>query len=555
MKKIATLFSALFFAVAGFNAFASPDDPDQEAVVTHIDKYMFKITWEDYRYVNPYGVHEGFDTPDAYVEDAYGVQTDLTWQRLKGINSPIYFDMDAAVNYFIVNLSPSVIGTTLRDGTYTLFLPEYYVQLVPYGTNVTWEYNLAQYLELTIGDVEQKEYTPSFTELPAGQNYFSIYWDGVDILTEGNTTGAYMVNQETNENYELKFLEDYMYSKANLRIEANRLAVNLTNNYPYLPDGTYKMYIPANYVLFNNTTQGNAAIDGYEFTYVAPWMEGPVEFEGPSEDGIITVTWTAASSLRYNNAYAGDGYNTTGVMIWDNDGDAIQVPYPKNISFNGNVMTVNLNGIKFATGECKLDIPEDCIYVTVDGEEDLTYGVSYIFNWGEPSTPSTPSYEMYSGQAEWSITENMTVKKGTLIEISWGGNQIIRNPYNFDPVNVYAPIDVGGLDLDFGEEVTISEDGTKLVLDLGGLPTQTYRINIPEGFVLITVGDKQYINMGSSLDDIFLDNRQSGVGVIGADDVAAPVYNLQGVRVLENASDLNTLPRGIYIVGGKKVVR
>lgn len=33
------------------------------------------------------------------------------------------------------------------------------------------------------------------------------------------------------------------------------------------------------------------------------------------------------------------------------------------------------------------------------------------------------------------------------------------------------------------------------------------------------------------------------------------VYNLNGVKVLDNAAELNTLPKGIYIVNGKKVVR
>ena len=32
-----------------------------------------------------------------------------------------------------------------------------------------------------------------------------------------------------------------------------------------------------------------------------------------------------------------------------------------------------------------------------------------------------------------------------------------------------------------------------------------------------------------------------------------PVYNLQGQKVAENDSQLNTLPAGIYIVNNKKV--
>lgn len=48
----------------------------------------------------------------------------------------------------------------------------------------------------------------------------------------------------------------------------------------------------------------------------------------------------------------------------------------------------------------------------------------------------------------------------------------------------------------------------------------------------------------------------TGIENVGADDAAAPrsVYNLQGVLMYENADDaqLQSLPRGLYIVGGKK---
>ena len=45
-----------------------------------------------------------------------------------------------------------------------------------------------------------------------------------------------------------------------------------------------------------------------------------------------------------------------------------------------------------------------------------------------------------------------------------------------------------------------------------------------------------------------------GVGV-AADRNAAktPVYNLQGQKVAENDSQLDTLPAGVYIVNNKKV--
>ena len=43
----------------------------------------------------------------------------------------------------------------------------------------------------------------------------------------------------------------------------------------------------------------------------------------------------------------------------------------------------------------------------------------------------------------------------------------------------------------------------------------------------------------------------SGIDALGADAVNAPVYNLQGVKV---ANDANSLPAGLYLINGKKVL-
>ncbi len=42
---------------------------------------------------------------------------------------------------------------------------------------------------------------------------------------------------------------------------------------------------------------------------------------------------------------------------------------------------------------------------------------------------------------------------------------------------------------------------------------------------------------------------------VATDAANGPVYNLQGIKVLDSATDFNELPAGIYIVNGKKVVR
>lgn len=56
-----------------------------------------------------------------------------------------------------------------------------------------------------------------------------------------------------------------------------------------------------------------------------------------------------------------------------------------------------------------------------------------------------------------------------------------------------------------------------------------------------------------------VDYRSDATGVVlpthaGA-SWPADVYNLQGRCVRRNATDLETLPKGVYVVGGKKIVR
>ena len=50
--------------------------------------------------------------------------------------------------------------------------------------------------------------------------------------------------------------------------------------------------------------------------------------------------------------------------------------------------------------------------------------------------------------------------------------------------------------------------------------------------------------------------NDSGIDNVSADgkDAPANVYNLQGIEVKRDATDLGGLPSGLYIIGGKKVL-
>ena len=48
--------------------------------------------------------------------------------------------------------------------------------------------------------------------------------------------------------------------------------------------------------------------------------------------------------------------------------------------------------------------------------------------------------------------------------------------------------------------------------------------------------------------------ESTGIGILKADAPDADVYNMNGVR-LGKAADLKNLPKGIYIINKKKVIR
>ncbi|MCH5327259.1 MAG: hypothetical protein J1E29_08680, partial [Duncaniella sp.] len=449
-------------------------------------------------------------------------------------------------NYFTLNLE----GLGLKDGTYTLTIPEGYVNLSVYG--VSTEPCVQQTLSITIGGNVEVTYPVNITAING--NYFEITWENVTSLAEGNTTGAYIREITTGQKYDMLYLEDYYYSRANLRIDnGNVLCVNITNNYPDLPSGTYSLYLPEGYVKFNGTQTVNKAIDDHRFTYTRPWSEGRVEFDGPSADNKLTLTWIDASEILYDTSYPGDGNSITGITIFDGAETQINVAYGENITINKNVMTVDLNGLKIAAGECRILVPEECLFVTVDGETDYTYGVAFSFTYGTPDTPDTP--ELYTGDAIWNVKTGDTVKAGSYVEVGWGDF-----PLSFIDGAECASIhtfETGILYLNYGSEVTLTPDGKRIRLDLSNMPDGAFRVNVPEACVEFKVDGVTYRNQGTSMDGIIISNGSSLTDIAADATGRYRVYSLTGILVLDTTSplDLTTLPRGIYIVNGKKVVK
>ena len=342
-----------------------------EAEMRQIDRLQWVLEWQDCSFINAQNAICDRENPQ---ENAISITATDGKETYLYMGSEVVFPDYG--NSFSINLS----GTDAAEGEYELFIPESYVLLYPGRIP-----NPAQTLTLTISDAPSEiTYPVKISDLSG--NSFEIYWENATSLEAGITQGAYIENIETGDRYDMLFLKGVEFSKANLRISGRYLYANITNNYPDLPDGTYSLYLPADYVKFNGTEKGNEVVDDYEFTYVAPWSEGKVETEGPTEEGIITITWTQASDISINEDYKGDGWGMAGITIYDGADEQLDVPYPTNVTVSENILTISLKGLDIMSGNCQLVVPEGYLFVTVKDETNLTTGVTYRFEYDNPES-------------------------------------------------------------------------------------------------------------------------------------------------------------------------
>lgn len=515
-----------------------PGQDETAATISQIEQLKWKVEWEAFDYISK--TDTDYQENNAFLTDSEN-QVTMLYADIHGDNpNPEIIFPSESGNYFTIDLT----NLSLQNGLYSLTIPEGYVEL---GSSRTP--SPVQFFEIEIGGTFQPTYTVQIAEIQG--NTIDISWDNVTSLSPGTTEGAYMRNIQSSEEYPLEYLKDEMYSKCNLRIyNSSILRVNVTNNYPNLPTGTYELYIPADYVKFNGTEIGNESIDGHFFYYTAPWSEGEIEFNALIEENKLTFTWIDASEIAYNTEYAGDGNGINGVTIFTDGDYYLNLDYGEDFTISGNTLTIDITGLPLS-GECNVVIPEDCLLITVDGITNYTDGTSGKFKY---SDNDNKGYPLYSESATWSHLNGDTLYSNQFIEITWGEFELAftENP---ELCSVHSP-ETGVLDINYTTNVKLSDDKTKILISLKTIPEGTYRVNVPEGCVYFTVNGTTYANSGTSMDGIIV-SSEAGLKSIEVGGGRYRVVDLTGIVVLDtdNASDIENLPRGFYIVNGKKLVK
>lgn len=169
---------------------------------------------------------------------------------------------------------------------------------------------------------------------------------------------------------------------------------------------------------------------------------------------------------------------------------------------------------------------------------------------------------------------SFTVSGGELVIAPNDYNMVIPDEYD-GPFNAFQSITVFNGDGDVvanakPEEFYFNDSGEYVPVPFDGTVYLTAPITKPGKYTIFfpyrafTLGENQMQEDGTGEEDTTIDysiektveftvsSDESGMTTITSPGADAPVYNLQGVKV---AADLNSLPEGIYIVNGKKIIK
>lgn len=119
---------------------------------------------------------------------------------------------------------------------------------------------------------------------------------------------------------------------------------------------------------------------------------------------------------------------------------------------------------------------------------------------------------------------------------------VARAMYGLEGIDGSVPTE---LTINKQEEYTVSIPVPSTVQNKANLTAVAFLVDATTGYV------------ENAAEAAVGNNSVSGVNAIheNASAAAEPVYNLQGVKVLSDSKLINTLPAGIYVVGGRKVKR
>lgn len=434
---------------------------------------------------------------------------------------------------------------------------------------------------VTNGNYQNEAFTCDFYVYTTDNNYVAVPADHTTVGTEelqritvtfpdAETISRIEDNWTdftlTTINYGVSREESQLKWEENISIEGNAIVIEIPN----IQQLEYEIKIPAfDFIV------GEGGTNPQIYLYYTAWdgMPEPIALQAPNakstQDVVVELTWdyqtiTATDDFGVKLTY---GYYEEPLEVSAGLYQLTHVDDPDGVATDPNLynaLHINLtpvleeyleNNTSSTAVSFTLTVPAG---IVVNGLDQVNPKSQFTFTvypaidvepiFEETSTPGV--YALYWEDVTWmsSFTGNLT--------LTGEGEE-----YTFQQDDdYYATVPAEGMFMS-GYLDPDNYSGRAILINFNGLDFEgRYSLNVPEGFVAVNFNGSwtDYINPAMSLSIILNGDGTVGVGSISNDNLNGDirVYNLNGINVLNssNASDLNSLPNGIYVVNGKKVV-
>lgn len=403
--------------------------------------------------------------------------------------------------------------------------------------NAAGETNAAQTIEFVI----MRESYSNYSVFP--ENYATA---NPSTLKETTLTFDGMITP-TEPQGDIKVTENYnttsVLPKDCVTFTDNAIILDLSS----LAEGYNEIIIPSGFVIIEDES-GENTINGSIYLNYTVWdgmssgkVLNPEGFNVTTLDVPVQVTWNCPVTLQEGvrptlYCYAMEMYNE---------------PVPSDaIYLEGEILNIDLSYLasEVPSGS-NIEVTLPVGIVVGDEGRNPVQNITFYY------------YKPYSNDAYYDMENG-------IITIGWAGVSSIGSPYSKDLYIINPDSSVTELTWSsYGSEGEVRiPDGealnayleVEIDLNLLDLPSGSYTLVVPEGAVFLYMADYTvYCNAASEYKFTRTDGEWTGVKTAEAEaDGIYRVFNLQGVGIMttRDSEALKTLPKGIYIVNGRKIM-
>ena len=246
----------------------------------------------------------------------------------------------------------------------------------------------------------------------------------------------------------------------------------------------------------------------------------------------------------------GQGYGQTAYVRDENGLRVAAISSENNVELdwdNYNRATVTLSEPITAAGEYTIAFPKG-FFTDAEGFDIDAFDLTYTVEGGD--TPEPGEGISFTATPEDKAAVK-TLKDITLVfdtnEIGIGSGMItVKNAITGEQI---ARLDA---DIQYPEDYWNDPINTAVIslpTEISDANVKVITVEIPAGYFQTSEGESQAIKL-----TYYVGDNSTAINGVAADAQNTAVYNLNGVRVSVKADGVKALPKGVYIIGGKKVV-